>query len=253
MERHVEATTEFLSERQRHQTLGLADVVSNGNARGPLAPTIARQIYSEVIAKGWPVGDLLGSEAELLARYRVSRSVFRESLRLLEFNGVVTTRRGLGGGIFVSRPDVGATVEAMASYIESRGITPEQLFEVRQAIELAAVDLAATRIDADGERQLEATIEAENRGDLRVLAQALHLRIAEITGNRILHLFLHALTLLAEAHTLGPTEQTVTEAEALENVQRIHRAIVDAIVSGDMALARRRMERHLVALVPYQH
>jgi len=30
----------------------------------------------DVIARGWPVGELLGSEAELLERYQVSRAVF---------------------------------------------------------------------------------------------------------------------------------------------------------------------------------
>ena len=253
MGHHLEAMRGFLTERVLNRRLGVADVVSSSNGRGPLAPGIARQIYGEIVAKGWPVGHLLGSEAELLARHSVSRSVLREALRLLEFNGIVTTRRGLGGGIIVSRPDQAATVEAMASFIESRGITPEHLFEVREAIELAAVDLASQHIDVGGRQLLETTLEAERRGELRVAGQALHVCIAEITRNRVLHLFLYALTLLAEIHTLERDEINLTNDQALERVQRIHRAIVDAIVAGDVGLARHRMERHLVALVPHQH
>ena len=42
---------------------------------------------------------MLGAEAELRERYGVSRAVLREAVRILEYHGAVTTKRGPGGGV----------------------------------------------------------------------------------------------------------------------------------------------------------
>jgi DNA-binding FadR family transcriptional regulator len=174
----------------------------------------------------------------------------REAVRLLEFVGVVITRRGSGGGVIVAAPSQSATVQALASYIESRGVTPQHMFEVRRALELAAVDLAVTKIDADGEALLRDALEREGLDLIKITAQALHVRIAEITGNRVIHLFLYALTRLVEQHLREDID--VDEQEAQISVAHIHGAIVDAIVAGDRELARHRMTGHLAALMPHQ-
>ena len=41
------------------------------------AAKVADLIIEDVMALGWPVGEVLGSEADLLERYQVSRAVFR--------------------------------------------------------------------------------------------------------------------------------------------------------------------------------
>ena len=52
------------------------------------AAKVADRIVGDVMALGWPVGEVLGSEADLLERYQVSRAVFREAVRLLEHQQV---------------------------------------------------------------------------------------------------------------------------------------------------------------------
>jgi len=42
------------------------------------ASQIARRIEADIIRRGWPIGQSLGSEQALQRRYRVSRSVLRE-------------------------------------------------------------------------------------------------------------------------------------------------------------------------------
>src|SRR4029450_9421303 len=95
----------------------------------------ARQIFAETAAAGCPVGTLLGSEAELMARYDVSRSVLREAVRVLEHHQVPRMRRGPGGGLFVAEPGVEAVVDAVALQVVRTGIEPAHLFEVRSAVE----------------------------------------------------------------------------------------------------------------------
>jgi DNA-binding FadR family transcriptional regulator len=48
------------------------------------ASKIARHIEAEIVRRGWPIGESLGSEHALQQRFCVSRSVLREAVRLVE-------------------------------------------------------------------------------------------------------------------------------------------------------------------------
>ena len=90
----------------------------------------------EIIASGWPVGKVLGSEAELIERYGVSRAVFREAMRIVDHHGVAEMRRGPGGGLVVVAPKADAAVRTLSLNLEYLDLTPKQINEARLAIEL---------------------------------------------------------------------------------------------------------------------
>ena len=69
------------------------------------AEIVADQIAQTIVGQRWEPGELFGSEVELIARYGVSRAVFREAVRLLEHHGLAEMRRGLHGGLFIVQPD----------------------------------------------------------------------------------------------------------------------------------------------------
>ena len=49
-------------------------------------------------------GTLLGSEEDMLSRHKVSRPTFRQAAALVAQEQLLTIRRGVGGGYFVTRP-----------------------------------------------------------------------------------------------------------------------------------------------------
>ncbi|MGO9926611.1 MAG: GntR family transcriptional regulator, partial [Mycobacterium sp.] len=53
-----------------------------------LASKIARQIEADIVRRGWTIGASLGSEQALQQRFRVSRSVLREAVRLVKHHQV---------------------------------------------------------------------------------------------------------------------------------------------------------------------
>src|ERR1700722_20641397 len=87
---------------------GTAPAGNDGTVRRAspkLAEKVASDIEREILAAGWPVGAIVGSEKELLDKHGVSRAVLREAIRLLEHHMIATLRSGPGGGLIVTAPD----------------------------------------------------------------------------------------------------------------------------------------------------
>src|SRR5580700_5181070 len=111
------------------------------------AAKVADRMIEDVMALGWPVGEVLGSESDLLERYQVSRAVFREAVRLVEHQQVARTRRGPGGGLVVTEPTIGAVKDAVVLYLHRVGATLDEIFETRIILEEIACELAAARTE----------------------------------------------------------------------------------------------------------
>jgi DNA-binding FadR family transcriptional regulator len=220
-------------------------------SKSKLAENVARELEHEIIERGWPVGEVLGSEAELLARLGVSRAVLREAVRLLEHHFVATMRRGPGGGLVVTAPDTSAAARATALTLEYQGATIRDLLEARSALELKCVELATGRIDEDGIELLRQTLDAEavsgNGRDGLGGTHDLHRVIAQITGNPAFVVFLEVLTRLTNhSMSTGPHDGTIAEG-----VRKAHEKIAEAIILGDPGLARHRMQSHLEAMASW--
>lgn len=219
-----------------------------------LAEVIADAMREDIVHGGWQIGEVVGSEGDLLQRYDVSRSVLREAIRLLEHYSVARMRRGHHGGLIVTEPDPSAGVEAMALYLDYRGATAEDLLAVRKALELGCVDTVIGRADEPGiaDRLRDAVEIPLGEADTRV--HDLHLTLAELGGNPVLVYFLRAITSLWLRHGHGRHgENRMDPRDAVAAAEKAHSAIVKAVLAGDRGLARHRMTRHLDALPAFWH
>src|SRR6184192_4076519 len=128
---------------------------------GALAAQIAHRIEADVIHRGWPVGESLGSEQDLREQFGVSRAVLREAVRLVEHHQVARMRRGPNGGLIVCAPDAGPATRAMVIYLEYVGTSVTDLLQARLLLEPIAAGLAADRITEEGIDTLRTTLDAE--------------------------------------------------------------------------------------------
>ena len=247
MRRHLEAWAGFMAERLPAEPR-LDDVfVPDGGAK--LAETVARQLFADVTASGWNVGELLGSEPDLMHRFDISRAALREAVRLLEHHRIARMRRGPGGGLFVAEPGIDATTAALALHLDRRRIEAVHLFEVRNIVEMTVLDRVIDGLDDAGVAALRRALEVEaaaSSEELPVIGHDFHTVLADVAGNRVLALLADVLVHLSRSRVAvpEPPEEVPTGA-----VTRAHRGIVDAIAARDLDLARQRMRSHLDALV----
>lgn len=225
----------------RRSTPTLSKLPDRGETK--LAARIASQIADDVIARGWPVGEVLGSAAEYQERYDVSRAVFREAVRLLEHQQVVRTQRGATGGLIVTEPTLDAVIDAAVLYLLRVDARVDEVFEARVVLEQIVTELACRRIDAEGRARLEAHLALE-ASDERIDPHELHGLLASLTGNPALELLVHILNRVSSLYLRDPSAFDPTSAD---QVRRAHVRIVRAVVAGDGDLARADMHRHLTA------
>ncbi len=214
-----------------------------------LAENVARRLFTGVMTDGWLIGRPLGSEPELMAKFGVSRAILREAARVLEHHQIAAMRRGPGGGLFVTEPGLDATSEAMAIYLDRRGIEPAHLFEVRSIVEMAVLGRVIRRRDDDVATTLNKVHAAELAAPLEsfpVTGHDFHIVLANLSGNRVLALFTDVLVRLSRSHGAMPADAAgpLPTAEVID----VHERIIDAIIAGDVDLARHRMRHHLTAL-----
>ncbi|MEV6507301.1 FCD domain-containing protein [Streptomyces sp. NPDC051642] len=258
---HLESVAGWIEKHRVRRGQRIAgNVVEPELVEGPrakLAEVVAARIHDDIAARGWQTGMVLGSEADLLARYSISRAVLREAVRLLEYHSVARMRRGPGGGLIVTEPEPQASIDTMALFLEYQGVTADDLRIVRNAIELGIVARVTARV-AEGDKEVTERLgravrwSTEGPADDPRKADLFHTELAALSDNPVLALFLSIITELFRRHASGHDRALPGDTAAGE-VQHVHQRILDAIVEGDAGVARHRMRRHLDALIPWWH
>ncbi|MFN4098494.1 MAG: FadR/GntR family transcriptional regulator [Pararhodobacter sp.] len=111
---------------------------------------IARLLQDNIVSGHYAPGDRLPSEADLCTHFKVSRPTLREALGRLTARGLITARRGAGGGAFVTQPSASVAGEQIAALISMSTRAPDNahrpyLTEARIQLQLGCAELAALR------------------------------------------------------------------------------------------------------------
>lgn len=255
VDKHIRALGSWFEESSARPRAGAEPMSADmdGDQR-KLAEVVADRLRIDINREQRPSGALVGSESELLASYGASRAVFREAVRLLEYHSVVVMRRGPGGGLFVSHPDPRASVDAIALYLEYKGVDFDALRIVRETVELGCIDqVLARRNEPAIQQRLRSALRVDvgtPAGELSDLSHVFHTELAELTSNPVLAVFQQILTALSARHmnTTPTPSSTPSRAEMAAEVARVHGNITEAILHGDTGLAKHRMRRHLQTL-----
>lgn len=213
---------------------------------------LARQIIDEIATAGWPIGQVLGTEPELIDRYGVSRTAFREAVRILEHLDSARMKEGRGGGLMVTEPRPGPLTHAAAIYLRYQEVDIHDLYSARVSLEEDLVVRATEAMDPVQAAALRAAVEAEvtmPADELLHHTSDLHIAISHAAANKPLALFLHTLISLSDEYSRPKVTRTPKDMKRRRQAShRAHEAIVEAMVAGDAETAVRRMRSHLTAI-----
>lgn len=212
-----------------------------------LSEAIAGELVRDIVASGLGIGDHLAPEATMLVEYGVGRESLREALRLLESQGLITIKRGPGGGPVVAGVDPLYLARTASLFFHVGGATYDEVLEAWQVLEPALVAQIARRPHrADVARALEPyrwprdeSVDADVSQDT-----GFHTALARLGGSRVMVLLLQALNHMLVEHVA----EALCHIEDRQGVEREHAEIADAILNGRPAKAQRLMEQHIAGV-----
>ena len=211
-----------------------------------LSDRLAERLGHEIAAGRLRPGDRLPTEQRLADAHGVSRTVVREAVHQLKSRGLLRSRQG--SGVYVTAPPA-AALRLDLSLIASIDDVM-QLREVRRALEAETAALAAeraTRLQVAGLRRALRAIDRSAAEGRDGVAEdlAFHRLLAQAAGNPHFGRILEFLEQYSEEAMRVTRRNDATRVDFVEAVRLEHRAIVDAIDAGDVALARRRAIQHM--------
>ncbi|MFO1198591.1 MAG: FCD domain-containing protein [Burkholderiaceae bacterium] len=216
--------------------------------RSEVFDRIAGQVLGFIQDHRLGPGDRLPSEREFALRLNVSRPALRESLATLEAMRVIARRPN--AGIFVAGDGASPSFESMVLRgglgLPLDPATVIQSLEVRNLLELQAVDLACERRTDENLAHLDAIL-ASTRARLREggsiidLDEAFHLGVVAATGNPVFVQIVQAFYRLSKLRR----EVYFSDLGRCRRSHRQHTAILRAIAARDRAAAREAMHAHI--------
>ncbi len=203
---------------------------------------IAARLRQAILDGRYANGERLPAERDLAIHFESSRSTVREALRRLDEMNLVTRR--IGSGTFVNHR------QALDKSDIAEVTSPIELIDVRLAIEpqrarLVAVNAAARdlerlgdalgRVEACGEDQ-----EAFSRAD-----EQFHLALAEATRNPLMAWLYHHINDVRSHAQWGRMKDKILTGKRIDEYNRQHRALYDALCNRDVDSAVRIITAHL--------
>ncbi len=194
-------------------------------------------------------GEKLPTEAEIMVRFDVSRTVVRESLSRLQASSLVETRHGIGTFV-LAQHDTGnfkITAEDFATVDDVISV-----LELRISLETEAAGLAAQRRTDENLRAMENALHAF-QDSIDIDSDAVppdfqfHMEVARSTGNRHFADLMTYLGTMIIPRTRINTTQNAPEGRLnyLQRVNSEHESIYNAIRNQDSEAARAAMRTHL--------
>ncbi len=201
-------------------------------------------------------GDQIESDRELAKKLNVGRSAVREALKVLDVLGMIDIR--LGQGTYITSRETNFFSVPLSWSLFLDGAQVKSILQVRGALELRAVQLAAqcedkNKLDklTDIYYRMQKTFQESK--DTENLQNALqetlnadiefHTCIAECSGNPIILSMLTTIrNFLKRVSGTG-----MVDAEQLQAVVEEHQKLYGAIISGNVDAATETMMKHLAA------
>jgi GntR family transcriptional repressor for pyruvate dehydrogenase complex len=229
----------------------MSEPSENSHPPQTLVENAVNNLIKDIRDNNLKVGDAIPSEREVAEKLGVSRTVVRESFKVLAAMHIIEV--GAGRRARVRKMDGSVISLMMSQAVHTEQMSTQQVWDARRTVESRSVELAAihrTQKEAD---KLVHLIEVMRKSsdDAFLMTKTdleFHSTIATASRNPLFPILVSALTsAMIEYYPTG-WKNLYDHAEHNAMVDR-HKKIVDAIVSQDRVLAVEAMSQHFNATI----
>lgn len=219
-----------------------------------ISETVAREIVRDIVADGLQSGDRLPAESAMVDQYGVSRESLREGLRLLEVQGLITLRRGPGGGPVVGHLDPANLGRSSTLFYHLAGGTYAELFEAWILAEGLLAERAARNPDREAVKTaMEPYLVEPASGDQSSIEEFVdshsrfHGDLAALVGNQVLEVSLQAIGQIASHHVVAHADPRQMQ----DMIETDHVVVARAVSAGHARKAGDEMRAHVERIAEY--
>lgn len=217
-----------------------------------LPQQIARLLTESIRNGTFPPGSGLPSEKQISTDFSVSRSVVREAISILKYDGLVDTKQG--SGVFVSTNPFAGTYRIEGEFDQGHDKDLRQLFQLRLYVESAATELAAEHISDNEIEQLRTAAKEIERNILSGVADSddsvdadlrFHNTVSRASGNEYLWSFVRFINAKLRATVRAGRRNSARQPGLAELVLQEHLSILEGLENRDATAAKAAMELHI--------
>ena len=175
----------------------------------------------------------------------MSRPTLRESLRILESQGVLELRPGPRGGIIVRKPGTDVLAHGLSVFLRLHEVPFIAVLKAREVIEPALAAEAAVNGTEEDFNELAASIERmksiKDEAQFIEENRIFHSVIARASGNKVLEAFWSMISILATGERHGVRYSIGNQQHVIE----AHKRILRACRRRDGKVAAAEIEAHV--------
>ena len=221
--------------------------------------SIADLIKQMIVERSFSAGDRLPGERELMRLFGASKGSVREALSALRSQGLIRTRTGPGGGIFLAEIDARHARALLSSYFLFRTPTVADIYAVRCALEPELAASLAGRLAPDDFARLERTLRiydapprtAAEEYEQRLAELDFHTVLAELCPNPVLGFYCSFLQKLLRELSVCRRIYDAPHPELRDTALSYQIPLMRALKAGEADAARRIMAEHMLAARDY--
>jgi DNA-binding FadR family transcriptional regulator len=216
---------------------------------------IAGEIKKWIVEKNLQSGHRLPQEKELTEHFISAKSTVREAIKVLEAQGLVTTKTGPGGGAFVTEMPQEKAISLLSNFFYFNTLTIKDIYQIRIQLEPEMAASLCGRLTPDDLECLKKTITIysspvatqEEEYQQRLNELMFHECLADLCPNPLLSFvckfMLHLLKNLDFCHKIYQKPNQ----ELFDTGRYYQMALYDALEQEDHKRVRQLMREHMLA------
>jgi GntR family transcriptional repressor for pyruvate dehydrogenase complex len=220
---------------------------------------IAERIKDLMVEHSLKPGDRLPSERQLMQQFHASKSTVREALKALDTQGLIRSRSGPGGGVFVAELSGSRAMELLGNYFFFRQPSIGDIYTVRVELEPELAASVVGHLTEEDFRRLQNTMRLyeeppADRGEeyrQRLAELDFNSELAELSPNPILGFVCGFMQNLLRNLTICKQIYGTPNPELREHALHYQLRLLRALKASDADAARSITREHMLAARAY--